>query len=265
MRTCEHCGTQNDDSRIFCLNCGGRLPTLTSANSKAGGKAAEASGGSAAPALPKRKGGGRKIRPADGSGRSVPGLLFSALITSTVIAVSLACIVQGLRAPSGLPERKPPNQAVAQAQFDLLHFYLGSEYPLDAGIEASAVNTYLLAAVEPVATTNVSWLGAKFQRAFVIYGEGAFDFVIEQKSLGHPIFYTLRMAPDGTPGALGVRTVGASIGRMPIHPMLLPLVHPIFESMLASLTQATELLQKAKGVVITPKIATFSWSGSKNP
>jgi len=277
MRACQHCGTDNDDTRIFCGNCGVRLPEAgasapASPAATAGKQAAGTGAGLAAPPLPgvpykrpnRRSRQSSRPVPAE---RGVTGFLVSSLFWLAVISATLACVIQMVREPDNIPEVVGVDTSAAHETFSTLKELGESPKPISWTVNSKAINQFLESTVEmKPAAAGVSDLSARFQRAFVKLSKGNFALCIDQKFVGAHLYFVLALEPESTGSGLRVRTVGGSIGRMPVHPALMPAFLRLFEPTIAGLFQPLELLKKAKSVAITPDTATFQWPGTgKNP
>ena len=258
MRACQGCGTDNDGTRIFCGNCGARLP------------GAAAGAGFAAPPLPgapyKRPGRNpnRASRPAP-AGRGATGFLVSSLFWLVAISATLACVIQMVRAPDNIPDVLGIDRAAAHETFSTLKELVASPKPISWTVNGKAINQFLESTIEmkPV-EASMSVMSARFQRAFVKLDKGSFALCIDQKFFDAHLYFVLDLEPQGTGAGLGVKTIGGAIGRMPLHPALMPVFLRLFEPTVAGLYQPLGFLKKAKSATITPEAATIQWPGTGN-
>ena len=278
MRSCQHCGVDNDDTRVFCGNCGTRLPevdaTAPSAPSApagvSGNPAAGTGAGLAAPPLPgvpykrpNRK--SRETSRPEPAERGVTGFLVSSLLWLVVISATLACVIQMVREPDNIPAVVGVDTSAAHETFSTLKVLVASPRPLSWTVNSKAINQYLESTVEmKLGDAGLPALSARFQRAFVKLNKGSFSLYIDQKFLGSHLYFVLALEPETTKSGLGVRTAGGGIGRMPVHPALMPVFLRLFQPTIAGLSQPLELLKKAKSVTITPDDATLQWPGTGN-
>src|SRR5664279_2411570 len=98
MRACQHCGGENDDTRVFCSNCGIRLPEAAPSDPTDSAGRPSAGSGLAAPPLPgvpyKRP--DRRSQPSSrpaSAERGVTGFLVSSLFWLVVVSATLACLI----------------------------------------------------------------------------------------------------------------------------------------------------------------------------
>ncbi len=261
-RVCGHCGAENDDTRVFCADCGTRLPELPAAS---GG--ASSAAGKSAPPLPgtfRSKSKGPQRPPGSGS-RSVASVLFWQLVSVLVTGAILAAIVQMARRPDQIPPMMAPDPGRANATFDAMRAGASAAGPSSWVLNQAAINEYLATTIQMKSSDSPSIFRAEYVRTFVTLQEGAFDLVIQQKFLGGECFFRLHGVPETSPSGVGAQFTGASIGRLPVHPALLRLMDPLFRQVFLGLEQTTDELRKAKDVVITPSEVTFQWPGAGSP
>ena len=271
MRACQDCGTDNDDTRIFCGNCGMRLPEAAAPSAPSGAADKPAAGaGLAAPPLPgvpyKRPSRKSKqaSRPAPAE-RGATGFLVFSLFWLLVISATLACVIQMVRAPDNIPDVLGIDTAAAHETFSTLKELVASPKPISWTVNSKAINQFLESTIEmkPV-DARMSAMSARFQRAFVKLDKGSFALCIDQKFFDAHLYFVLDLEPQGTGAGLGVKTIGGAIGRMPLHPALMPVFLRLFEPTVAGLYQPLGFLKKAKSATITPEAATIQWPGTGN-
>lgn len=269
MRACEHCGVENDDTRVFCGNCGTRLPEGNP--SEGAGQAAPgplptvSAAGATAPPLPRVP--VRKHRkpspPPSAQTRSATGFLISSLFWMAVISATIACVMQMVRAPDNIPPAVGISTAAAQETFTTLKELVASPKPISWTVNSKAINQFLETTIEmKPSDAGISGMSASFQRAFVKLNRGNFSLSIDQKFLGANLYFVLEFEPLVTGAGLDARPTGGAIGRMPVHPALLPVFLRLFEPTITGLSQPLECIQKAKSVTITPDDATLQWPGT---
>ena len=270
MRACQHCGTENDDTRVFCANCGTRLPALGSAEAtESPAQASAAPGlpaaGVTAPPLPvpsyrKTK---RPPQPAPAAERSATGFLISSLFWLTVVSATLACLIQMVREPDNIPAAVGIDTAAARETFSMLKKIGEAPQPIKWTINSKAINQYLESSIEmKPAEAGLPSLSARFQRAFVKLHTGNLTLYVDQKFLGTNLYFLLNFEPENPGPGLRVRPTGGSIGRLPVHPVMMPVFLRLFEPTIAGLSQPLDLLKKATSVALTPDDATLQWPGT---
>ncbi len=260
MQACEHCGAENDHTRVFCGNCGTRLPE-GSADSPAGsapivGSAPPLPGASVPkkPALKKR---------APATERTLIGFLISNLLWLAIVSATLAAVVQMVRAPDNIPSVVGANTGAARETFATLKEVSESTKPIHWIVNAASINQYLETTIA-MNSGEASALRAKFLRCFVILGNGNFSLGIDQQFLETHLYFLLKLEPVMAGTGMGARPVAGSIGRLPIHPSLLPAFQRLFKPTVEGLQPALKLLQRAKGIKLTPNDATLQWPDTKS-
>ena len=257
IRACSECKAENDTTRVYCANCGVRLPEEAVETASP-----EASGGSA-PALPPAK----KMRGKKPRRESVPRgfwqLIAGRLFGSAIVAALLAALIQIAREPDGIPAPAGEDPALSADMAQALRKHSRSEEKSQWLGNQKALNTYLETTVkmEPKNTAGPG-MQAEFQRAFVRLGQGQFDFGIEQKFLGRAIYFIIGVVPEPGPGGLRANVAGGSLGRLPVHPVLMPYFLRAFGPTFLSLAYPIDCLKAAESVTITPDDVTIQWPGT---
>jgi len=274
MSACPHCASENDETRVFCSNCGTRLPVPDPAG--AAGSGAQAGPGSVvmkagagtAPPLPgvARKGPLKPARSSHGQERGWFGFLASAFLSTAAVAAVLACLIQMAREPDRIPQVIGIDTAAANETFATLRELTSSAKPSSWTVNSKAVNQFLETTIQMKPSGSAqSLLNAEFQRAFIRLNSGNFDLGIDQKFLGQHLYLILNILPESTESGLGATLTGGSIGRLPVHPSLFPVFLWFFEPTITGLSQPLELLKKVKSVTVTPEDATLKWPGTGTP
>jgi len=261
MRVCQHCGTENDDTRVFCSNCGTRLPAV-----EAGSAAAPlaSSAGASAPPLPGafRPTAKKLLKPVK-QGGGASALKLSSFFWTLVLAALLAAIIQMAREPDDIPPVTGANAAAAGETLSTLRKLLASPQPSSWTVNANAINQFLETTIQmQPSATGASAVTVEFQRTFLKLQEGCFKLGIEQKFLGRNFYFLLDGRPEASGSGLDVKWSGGSIGRLPVHPALIPVFFRLFQPTITGLEQPLDLLRQAGSVTITPSDATFQCPGT---
>ena len=269
MRNCDHCGTGNDDTRVFCANCGTRLPEVNPAGSAgqapSGPQPTAPAVGATAPPLPrvpvrKQK---NPSRPPSGQTRGATGFLISSLFWMAVVSATLACMIQMVRPPDNVPPAVGIDKAATHETFTTLQDLAASPKPISWTVNSKAINQFLETTIEmKPSDAGFSGMSASFQRAFVKLHRGNFCLAIEQKFLGTSLYFALDLEPVSTGSGLDARPTGGAIGRLPVHPALIPVFLRLFQPAITGMSQPLGLLKNAKSVTITPDDATLQWPGT---
>ncbi len=272
VRICGHCGAENDLTRVYCANCGARLPEETTALATAPAAAPAAAPAMAAPAprsapplpgAPYRRRAPVSTPPKGGKASSSPGgFVFSQLIVTALIGAVLAALIQMARLPDLIPVPVPRNAASASETLKVLRECSQAASMTSWTVNGKAVNEYLATTIIMQPTDSTSLLKAEFQRVFVMPESGWFEFGMEQKFFGLNLYFLLRGVSEKTEGGMTVRWVGGAIGRLPVHPRLLGALQILFRPTFQGLEQVLPLLANASAVEITPADVTIRWSGA---
>ena len=175
----------------------------------------------------------------------------------------LACLIQMAREPDNIPAAVGVDTPAAHETFSTLKDLVGSSKPVSWTVNSKAINQFLESSIEMRASeTGLSALSARFQRAFVTLHKGNFSFYVDQKFLGANLYFFLNLEVEKSGAGTGVRPTGGGIGRLPVHPALIPVFLRLFEPAIAGLSKPLEFLKKAKSVTITPDDATLQWAGT---
>jgi len=264
---CSQCSHENDATRVFCQNCGMRLErpegtqATISGNTPVMGRA-----------VPPKKGFSLALGTLLGGLRGNFLRLLRTILTTAILAAVLAALIQMSRKPDGIPAAEPANEAQATKLFQGIKAFAETVYPRALDVSQAQANNYLAARIVPdAAAEGGSVLSARFERAFVVIGQGELQFFVQQKLFGWPVFIYLIAKPepgqDEVSGAATttLRVTGGGIGRIRFESRLAPILEKNLASVMALTADATGILQRAGSVTFTPGVAKLSWSGSKAP
>ena len=254
---CPVCGFANEDNRVFCQNCGARLPVSNVENK-------------ADPASPQAKAtsprsGPRRLLPRHTN--SLPGrksqLLASAASVVTSSAITgflLAILLQILRPPDGLPPRVTrPSETFAAGLATSLHTASENFYPRTVEVSTEQANNFLAARVR----LKRNSAAVKFVRCYAIPQHGATRIGIEQALLRLPIYIELLVQPQMAVGKLEPRFIGGSIGRMPIPSPIVSMLVRSFNPIFQSVDGLILWLSSASLIESSPKGWTIHWPGAR--
>jgi len=258
---CTQCGHENDQTRVFCQNCGTRLE-------RPEGTEAVISGPTESPVKGKplqQKTKKRKIRQTDGEEVHFLPWLFGRIVGSAFLGFILAVIVQAARTPDGMPAPQTPNEAQANKTFELLRSSSESPYARSYDLTQDQINNYLATHVMAEKANSELPIRAEFQRAFVVVQPESLRVVVQQKQLGWPMYFYLDVAPAATGGGEGT-LIGGGIGRIRLSDKFAFLAKRFVKPIFDGLAQNLEPLNKANSVTLAPPVVKLSWSGKKpNP
>lgn len=177
----------------------------------------------------------------------------------------LACLIQMVRKPDGVPPVLGVDPSAARETLTTLQKLGESPKPVSWIVNSKAINQYLESSIQmEAADPSVSGISAKFQRAFIVLHKGGCALFIDQVFLGANLYYMVNLEPEKSPSGLELKPTGGGIGRLPVHPALMPVFLRLFEPVRLGLSQSLKILRGANSVTITPEDATLQWPGTGN-
>jgi hypothetical protein len=248
---CGQCGHENDPTRVFCQNCGERLE-------RAADEEPAVSGPTKVPSETRF----RSRAASTGFVASLFGFI-RRIISTALLAALLAVLIQMARPPDGVPPAQPPNEVQAGQLLHAVQVLSGSNYARTTDISQAQANNYLASSIVPDPAGGKSIFRADFSRAFVVIKSGELEFFVEQRLFGWPIYMYLGAVPENSEGKSSLRVTGGGIGRMALHPRLMPLLEGIMRPVISSTSEAATVLETADEIVLTPAMARLSWNARK--
>jgi hypothetical protein len=73
----------------------------------------------------------------------------------------------------------------------------------------------------------------------------------------------LTAVPESSGGKSSLKVTGGGVGRMPLHPRLLPLLQGIMRPVTSSTSEAAAILETADEIVFTPSMVRLNWKARK--
>jgi len=237
---CPECQRQNEPERIYCHDCGARLDRSALAK--------------VAPKLEDPKATQRRLKQLLDPGRLRLRLMFFKISKLLLGACALAVLIEMLRPPIGLPER-PKGLALQQISLDLEKATTShAAAPLQYTTEQ--VNAYLANVTRTKQAALSKFL--QFERALVNFDEGVCRITAERSLLGFSVFQAISYNVALQNGTLTATNNGGSIGRMPIHPMIMKYGDILFTDLWAVLEREKKLVAKMGTVEFHPKLVILT-------
>jgi hypothetical protein len=238
---CPECQRQNEPERIYCHDCGARLDR--SALAKVAPKGEDA------------KETQRRLRQMLDPGRLKMRLMFFRVSKLILGACALAVLIEMLLPPDA-PERVKSIE-LQQINLDLEHASTShNAAPLQYTEEQ--VNAYLVNVLKSKQAALSKLL--QFERALVNFDEGVCRITAERSLLGFSVFHAISYNVTLQNGTLTASNNGGSIGRMPIHPMIMKFGDILFTDLWTALNREKKSVSKMgtiefhpKTVILTPK------------
>jgi hypothetical protein len=237
---CPECQRQNEPERIYCHDCGARLDRSALAK--------------VAPKLEDPKATQRRLKQLLDPGRVRLRLMFFKISKLLLGACALAVLIEMLRPPIGLPERAKSLE-LQQISLDLEKATTGHDAaPLQ--YTADQVNAYFANVTRTKQAALSKFL--QFERALVNFDEGVCRITAERSLLGFSVFQAISYKVALQNGTLTATNNGGSIGRMPIHPMIMKYGDILFTDLWAAFDREKKLVAKMGTVEFHPKLVILT-------
>ena len=195
----------------------------------------------------------RRLRQMLDPGRVKIRLLFFKISKLILGAAAAAALIQMLRPPE-VPERVK-NIELQQINLDLENAITNrSSAPLQ--YTYAQVNDYLVNVVKNKHAALSKFL--EFERALVKFDEGVCRITAERSLLGFSVFNAISRKVAVQNGIVTASTNGGSIGRMPIHPMIMKYGDLLFSDLWAALDRDKKLVSKMAAIEFHPKTVVLS-------
>jgi hypothetical protein len=256
---CPACGYENDATRVFCHSCGVRLPRTEEELEKK----AEHNRQATEQAKKVLREGVKKS-----TKRSLKDLLAGmvhALITMGFYAALAAAIILALRLPANFPQPAQPDPKLVEAGERQIANAAKPGFKGNITTSQDLINDYLSSKQILDSRTVFMVLKAEVQRLFVILDEEFFTFGLEFSLAGKPLVITTNYEVTGSPGALSLKILGGSIGRLPLHPIIFERVFKWYEPAAEALYNQLQILSEAESIVISPGTAKATWDRPPAP
>jgi hypothetical protein len=239
---CPECRRENEPERIYCHDCGARLDRSALAKVVPKGEDAKETQ--------------RRLRAMLDPQRAKMRLMFFKVSKLILGALLLAALIQMLLPPD-VPARVKSDEFPPQINLDLENAAT-SRGAAPLRYTETQVNLYLGNALKSkqAALSNV----LQFERALVNFDEGVCRITAERSLFGYSLFTATSSKVAIENGKLVPSNVGGSIGRMPIHPMMMKYADIIFSDLWTALDREKKAVAKMgaiefqpQTVVLTPK------------
>lgn len=231
---CKECGHINEGERIYCHNCGTKLDRSVLP------KPAE----NAADRVREQRRVLRMTNPKKGLLAGVGWMLIETVFWAALVAA----LIQIVRPPEGVPPYTPglvdaPPIAMALEQA------LESPQPQRILLTEQAINNYLQNSVRQKA--GAGWSSElKFVRAYVKLDKGVCRIFTQQSVFGYNLFASTAYSLTIARGQVQAKSVGGSLGRLPIHTSLMETGAILFKKLWRALDREHKLLNRMRAVEI---------------
>jgi hypothetical protein len=239
---CPECRRENEAERIYCHECGARLDRTALAKAPPKGEDVTETR--------------RRLKSMLDPQRAKMRLMFFKVSKVVLGALALAALIQ-IVLPPEVPARPKTGEFPPQITLDMENAITNhSAAPLQ--YKEAEVNAYLASALKNKQATLSQYL--QFERAVVAFDETVCRITAERSLFGFSIFTTTSAKVTLQNGTLTAANNGGSIGRLPIHPLLMKYADPIFADLWTALDRERKAVAKMgaiefhpQAVVLTPK------------
>lgn len=233
---CAECGHENESERIYCHSCGGRLDR-SAAISKQGAKEG----------LKETQ---RRVRRIFDPTRVKVRFWFFRTAKLVLGAFATAAVIQIFSIPDVPPPTKPL-LLPSQLNFDLENA-VNYHRPAQLQYTQDQVNAYLAYALK-VKQSSLDKPMLDFRRVVVGFDEGDVKVTAERAFFGFSLYsgsaYKVRLQD----GKLVASNIGGSLGRIPVHPLLMRGLEVIFADVWSALDRERKLVSKMGTIELHPK------------
>jgi hypothetical protein len=241
--TCKQCNYDNEPERVYCHNCGAKLDRSLLPKEPAKNKETLEQS---------RKRVRKLVNPARGFFTNWHRALLNVLSS----AVTIALLIQFARPPAGVPKAPTKDDLVNAPQLvEAIEDLQMSPTPQARQLPEETINLYLAANVKTKPGAAGDYF--TFDRAFVNLGKDVIKITAQESAFGYPLYagssYKLSIAG----GKLVATNVGGSLGRMPVHPMIMAYCGFAFDQLWAALQREKSLLDNMQSVTVAPGVFTF--------
>jgi hypothetical protein len=239
---CPECQRENEPERIYCHDCGARLDRTALAKAAPKGEDAKETQ--------------RRLKNLLDPQRDKIRLMFFKVSKLILGALAMAAVVQMILPPD-VPPRAKTGEFPPQIGLDLENATMNhGAAPLH--YTEAQVNAYLGNAVKSKQAALSKLL--QFERAIVTFDENVCRITAERSLFGLSVFTTTSLQVTSQNGTLTASNKGGSIGRLPIHPLLMKYADILFSDLWTALDRERKSIAKMsaiefhpQAVVLTPK------------
>jgi hypothetical protein len=235
---CKQCGHGNESQRIYCHNCGSKLD-----------RSALPQESKPKDSLEKQQ---RRLRKMTNPYNGVFVGWKTKLPNTLACALLAAALIQAIRPPDGVPPARKKGELVEAPQIVLILEDACATHTMQRlSIEEPGINAFLGNSVK-AKKIEIPFFGdaAKFERVFINAEEGICRVVQQQSFEDYPFYMASAYRVEIKDGKIVATNVGGSIGRLPIHPRLMPLQELAFGNLWEALRSERRLLEKMQAVEI---------------
>lgn len=232
---CPECRRENEAERIYCHDCGARLDRTALAKVAPKGEDAKETH--------------RRLRSLLDPQRAKMRLMFFKVSKLVLGAFATAALVQMLLPPD-LPPRAKSGEFPPQINLDIENAAMNHNAPPLRYTDAQ-VNAYLGSALKSKQAALSKLL--QFERAVVNFDENVCRITAERSLFGFSVFTGTSAKVTLENGTLKASNNGGTIGRLPVHPLLMQYADPIFSDLWAALERERKAVSKMSAIEFHPQ------------
>lgn len=234
---CKQCGYENEGERIYCHSCGAKLDRTVLPTEKKGEEPLEETR--------------RRVKRMTNPQRGFFAGWYKTLLATAVWAALAAGIFEASQPPDGVPPM-PKKGDFADAPPIALKLEEISQQPAAQRLIMSAeiINNYLRNTVKSGPDQGMLGDTVKFERAFVNLREGACRITSQQTAFDYPLYASADYQLAIQNKKLVATSVGGSIGRLPLHPLLMQYSDLLFQKLWDALSREHKLLDGMGSIVV---------------
>jgi hypothetical protein len=232
---CPECRRENEAERIYCHDCGARLDRTALAKEPPKGEDVKETR--------------RRLKNMLDPSRAKMRLMFFKVSKLILGALVAAAIVQMILPPD-VPALVKTGEFPPQINLDLENAAMNqSQAPLR--YTEAQVNAYLGNALKSKQAALSSLL--RFERAVVTFDETVCRITAERSLLGFSFFTTTSTKVTLQDGKVIASNNGGSIGRLPIHPLIMKYADPLFGDLWVALDRERKSVAKMNAIEFHPQ------------
>jgi len=239
---CPECRRENEPERIYCHDCGARLDRTALAKIAPKGEDAKDTQ--------------RRLKAMLDPQRAKIRHLFFKTSKMILGALATAALIQMLLPPD-LPPRAKSGEFPPQINLDLENALLNHQTAPLQYTEAQ-VNAYLGSALKSKQAALNKYLN--FERAVANFDETVCKITAERSLFGYSVYTSTSAKVTVQNGTINATNLGGTIGRLPIHPLLMKYSDVLFADLWGALDRERKSVAKMatiefhpQAVVLVPK------------
>jgi hypothetical protein len=232
---CPECRRENEAERIYCHDCGARLDRTALAK--------------VAPKTEDVQATRDRLRKMLDPQRAKIRHLFFKTSKMILAALITAAVVQMILPPDAPPPPKT-GEFPPQITLDLENALLNHSTAPIQYTEAQ-VNAYLGSALKSKQAALNKYL--QFERAIVNFDENVCRITVQRSLFGLSVYTGTSSKVTLDKGAIAATNIGGSIGRLPVHPMLMKYGDALFADLWTALDRERKAIAKMERIEFHPQ------------